>query len=60
MGEIINLRRVKRVKAREAEAAQAAENRRRAGQTKAERDGLRRERDALARTLDGAKLGKDA
>lgn len=56
MGEIVNLRRVKKAKARTDAAIKAAENRSRTGRTKLERDAETR-RDALAtRTLDGARL----
>lgn len=56
MGEIVNLRRARKAKQRVAEAAAADENRRRSGMTKVERAASERERAALGRTLDGARL----
>ena len=56
MGDIVNLRRVKKAKVREDAAVQAAENRTRSGRTKQEREADAK-RDALAaRKLDGARL----
>ena len=56
MGDIVNLRRVKKAKMRAEAATQAAENRSRSGRTKQEREADAK-RDALAaRTLDGARL----
>ncbi|GAC1488620.1 MAG: hypothetical protein NVS2B11_14070 [Acetobacteraceae bacterium] len=59
MGEIVNLRRVKKWRVREAEAAEAAVNRALHGRTKAERDAQRKQRAAADRTLDGAALTGD-
>ncbi len=56
MGELVNLRRVRKsVARREAEAA-AAENRVKFGRTKAERAAADAERDAQTRKLDGHAL----
>ncbi len=56
MGEIVNLRRARKRKGREAEAAEASENRLKFGAPKAERE-LRSARQKLAeRALDGARL----
>ena len=55
MGEVVNLRRIRKAKARAADAAQAAANRAAHGRTKAEQEIGAAEaarRDAL---LDGAK-----
>ena len=58
MGDIVNLRRVKKAKLRAEATVQAAENRSRSGRTKQEREADAK-RDALAaRTLDGARLTK--
>jgi hypothetical protein len=59
MAEIVNLRRVKKARARRKEAAEAAANRARHGRTREERaaealDGERRDR-----ALDGARLSRD-
>lgn len=56
MGDIVNLRRVKKAKVRADAAVQAAENRTRSGRTKQEREADAK-RDALAaRKLDAARL----
>lgn len=56
MGELINLNRVRKDRAK-AEAKQAAKaNRAAHGQTKAERARIERERAAADRLLDGSKL----
>ncbi len=56
MGDIVNLRRIKKAKMRAEAAVQAAENRSRSGRTKQEREADAK-RDALvARTLDDARL----
>lgn len=58
MGDIVNLRRLKKAKVRADAAVQAAENRSRSGRTKQEREADAK-RDALAtRTLDGARIIK--
>jgi hypothetical protein len=59
MTQIINLRSVRKAKAREAASAQAAQNRAAYGRTKAEKRGAKVEADALGRTLDGAKRERD-
>ncbi len=59
MAEIINLRRVKKQRARTAAGQEAAENRVRHGQTRAERDASAQQREAASRKLDGAALAGD-
>lgn len=59
MGEIVNLRRVRKAKARDAEAAQAAENRRLSGLTRSERKAIETERKRVARSLDAARIEGD-
>lgn len=56
MAEIVNLRRVKRARARAEAASLAAENRARHGQSKAGRAALQKERDRAGTVLDGAAL----
>ena len=55
MAEIVNLNRVRKAKARDAAEAQAAENRAKYGQTKAERARLTAEKAKLRAATDGAK-----
>jgi hypothetical protein len=55
MAEIVNLNRVRKTKARDAAEAQAAENRAKYGQTKAERARLAAEKAKLRAVTDGAK-----
>ena len=55
MGEIVNLNRVRKAKARDAAEAKAAENRAKYGQTKAERARLASEKAKLRAVTDGAK-----
>ncbi|MFM7612472.1 MAG: DUF4169 family protein [Alphaproteobacteria bacterium] len=55
MGEIVNLKRARKMKAREAAEAKAAENRAQYGQTKAERARLAAEKAKLRAVIDGAK-----
>ena len=55
MAEIVNLNRVRKAKARDAAEAQAAENRAKYGQTKAERARLAAEKAKLRAVTDGAK-----
>ncbi len=55
MGEIVNLRRVKKQRARDAAAAAAAENRARHGRSKTELEAARLEQDRARRALDGAR-----
>ena len=59
MNEIINLRRVRKAKARAASEADAAANRAAHGRTKAERTLSKAEREANARKLDGHKRDDD-
>ena len=56
MAEIINLRQVRKAKARDAAQAQAAANRARHGTGKGERLRARQEAQRTERTLDGARL----
>ncbi|HEY6870456.1 MAG TPA: DUF4169 family protein [Novosphingobium sp.] len=55
MVEIINLRLARKARQRREAAATAAENRARFGQTRSERQREKAERQALARTVDGAR-----
>ena len=59
MGEIVNLRRVRKAKAREAEAERAAENRRLNGLTLSERKATEAEKQATMRALDAARIERD-
>lgn len=59
MNEIINLKRVRKAKARAASEAEAAANRAAHGRTKAERTLTKAEREANARKLDGHKRDDD-
>ncbi|MBJ6121384.1 DUF4169 family protein [Sphingomonas mollis] len=56
MAEIVNLRTVRKAKARDAAAATADANRIAHGRTKAEKQAARIEADRARRLLDGAKL----
>lgn len=56
MGEIVNLRRVKKQRERARAAAEAAQNRVRFGRTPAERDAAAAEAARRATALDGARL----
>ena len=56
MGEVINLRRARKARARVDAATTAAANRAAFGRTKAERAAATAEADRNARMLDGAKL----
>ena len=55
MAEIVNLKRLRKMKAREAAEAKAAENRAQYGQTKAERARVALEKAKLRAVTDGAK-----
>lgn len=59
MAEIINLRSVRKTKARAMAAAQAAANRAASGRTKEEKLAAKRNADWTDRTLDGARLERD-
>ncbi len=59
MAEIVNLRRVRKDKARTAKDAGAAYNRARFGRGKAEKRATEAERDRAESGLDGKKLGDD-
>jgi len=59
MGDIVNLKRVRKLQARDAAAAAAEANRAKHGRTKAEKLQAKAEAVQLARTLDGAKVNKD-
>jgi len=54
MAEIVNLRSVRKARARTRAEAEAAANRAKFGQTRAERDLARREAERAARVIDGA------
>ncbi len=56
MGEIVNLRRERKRRARDGEAALAAAARLLHGRSKAERDAAAREADRASLVLDGARL----
>jgi hypothetical protein len=58
MAEIVNLKRVRKAKARDAAEAKAAENRAKYGQTKAERARLSAEKAKLRAVTEGAKKEK--
>ena len=55
MGEIVNLNRARKAKARDAAETKAAENRAKYGQTKAERARLASEKAKQRAVTDGAK-----
>ena len=55
MGEIVNLRQMKKRQVRDAQAKQAAENRVRHGRTGAEKDNDRRAEERRQALLDGAR-----
>lgn len=59
MGDIVNLRRARKAKARATAEAGAAVNRVAHGRTKAERKLARAEKDAADRKLDGHKRNDD-
>ncbi|WP_127089576.1 DUF4169 family protein [Aquabacter cavernae] len=58
MGELVNLGRVRKSAARSQAEVTAAENRRKFGRTKAEREAETAEQDAQRRKLDGHSLTK--
>lgn len=60
MAEIVNLRRVRKQKAREEAGKQAEQNRISFGLTKAERTLTKAERDIAERRLEGHRLGDGA
>jgi hypothetical protein len=60
MSDIVNLRRVRKAKARAAAADQAAENRARFGATKAERVQNAATQDLERRRLDGYRRERDS
>ena len=59
MAEIINLRLARKARAREEAERQAAENRAKFGQTKAQKATQRADAERQARTLDGARREED-
>ncbi len=59
MGDLINLNRARKAKARAADKAGAAANRLAFGRTKAERDQTTRATELERRRLDGAKRDKE-
>lgn len=54
--EIVNLRKARKAKARDAQEARAAENRILFGRTKAERKSVQTEQDRARRTIEGHRL----
>ena len=56
MGEIINLNKARKAKARSAAKATAAENRAKFGASRKDKAAASRERQKLAEIVDGAKL----
>lgn len=56
MGEIVNLNRARKAKAKADREALAVENRVRFGRTKAEKQTARAEEDAKTRNLDGHEM----
>ena len=59
MAAIINLRVARKARARAEAAARAEGNRARFGQTRAEREAARLDRERLTRTIDGARRDPD-
>jgi len=59
MAEIVNLRRVKKAKARQDAAAHAAHNRMLHGRSRAEREAGAAGQQQADRVLDGARLDRD-
>jgi hypothetical protein len=59
MGDVVNLRRARKAKARAVSEAQAAANRIEHGRTKAEKAAARVDKERQHRSLDGAKLESD-
>jgi hypothetical protein len=60
MAEVINLKRVRKEKARGEHEQQAAANRRRFGRTKAEKAADRDAGERTGRSFDGKRLDKDS
>lgn len=56
MGEIVNLNRARKAKAKADREVQAAENRAKFGQTKAEKEKRRAEEEATRRRLEGHRV----
>lgn len=59
MGDVVNLNKLRKAKARVEAKVQAEANRARFGRTKAERKRDEKERAILMRTVEGAKLDDD-
>ena len=59
MAEIVNLRHVRKDKARQEREATADANRRRFGRTKAEKTADRVERERAQRDIEGKRIDKD-
>ncbi len=59
MGDIVNLKRVKKQKARAIRDTEAEANRAKFGQTKAEKQKSKAEAEIAARNLDGHKRGEE-
>ncbi len=60
MGEIVNLNRARKARAKADDRATAAANRAAHGRTRADRDQAEAERERAARLLDGAKREPEA
>ena len=59
MGDVVNLNKARKAKARVDERAAADANRAKFGRTKAEKDREKIDRTRAGKLLDGAKLDKD-
>lgn len=59
MGDIVNLRRARKDKARRERDAEADANRRRFGRTKAEKAGDEAERERARRDVDGKRIDRE-
>ena len=59
MGEVVNLRRARKTRARQEAEREAEQNRVAFGRTKAERQATTAERERATRTLEGHRLGTD-
>ena len=59
MGEVVNLRRVKKAREKARHGAEAAANRALFGQTRAERAAIQTRAERERRALDGARLSGD-